>query len=338
MKTKEPIEISTVQNEETTTLSKPNDSQITEDSRDNRLSTTEITTENSEETFRENTQAMEELFQRANNFKPSEKSSVKPKSRRRGVWKLIKHKPLDQIEGAESQNYYSVVNMFDEIKKAAIAKGSQKDFEGINNGRFGTLNPQLKQNYDTFEYGSEKVSTTEITKTSSTKNSLNNDETMTTEQSNIENFNQTTMAAEASVDIQKKSKNKRPDNIFDSIYSMFGFSNDNMRTAGDSLRNTTFEVKDETAIPTTTVANPTFPAEMTENSFSNVRNVSEPLTEITDQASASEIPAEEPKKTFEVKPWEMKQVRTSTSTEVSHETEICYKGKCIKSKKEKIKA
>lgn len=336
VKAEEPITPNTQPKDETTSQPKTGKSQPSENSSDNESARKEEITPNSEEIFRENTQAMEELFEKANSFQHQESSKKTSKGRRRGVWKLVKHRPLEPIEEAESQNYYTVLNMFDEIKKENKGKGNQKEFTGMNFEQFSNYNPSLEQNSDSYDYESKKMATTDFTE-ATVKPNDDWSEDGTTILANLEETFPTTTVAEPPTDTQSTSTvNPKPENIFDTLYSMFDFSGDK-RTSQESFEPTP-EVKDESVTSTTTTTfNPTFPEEITESTSS--RNFSELEQETTTvEAVPTTTPPEKPKRTFAVEPWEMKQVRTSTSTEISHETEICYKGKCIKSKKGKIKA
>lgn len=288
--------------------------------------------------FRENTQAMEKLFEEANNFENSEGTKKKSKGRRRGVWKLVKQRPLDRIEPSESQNYYSVLNMFDDIKKDGNSKGTQKEISGMTYEQFKNFNPILEQNSDSYDYESRKITRDEPAETTENpKDDFTDDEEWntvgTTRSEKYEESLETTTQTERPTETPITTTTNKPDTIFDTLYSMFDFSSDK------KAENSGQEIKQDTVVPTTTLLNPTFPDEITEGPYSTVSHLTEPTPESTTiQEVASTILPEQPKKSYAVEPWEMREVRTSTSTEVSHETEICYKGKCIKSKKGKIKS
>ncbi|CAG9762021.1 unnamed protein product [Ceutorhynchus assimilis] len=189
------------------------------------------------------------------------------KSRRRGVWKLVKHRPLDQLEVAESQNYETVLNAFDSIAK---------------------VDPYSK----------------------STSNELVKNVDVSTENVEISEF--TTLPP---------STTKTQENIFDTIYEMFGMFQKPEKNDTSNLN-----------IPTTTF-NPTFPEEITEIATTTEEIVAETNTEVINETTTGTIkPSTMP---YEIEPWKMKAVKTSTSTEVSHETEICYKGRCVKSREKK---
>lgn len=325
---------------ETTSQPRTSENQPSVSSGGNQLVTKEENTPNSEEIFRENTKAMEELFEKSNNFEKQNSNQKASKGRRRGVWKLVKHRPLEPIEESESQNYYTVLNMFDEIKKENKGKGNQKEFTGLNFEQFTNHNLMLEENSESNHYEREEEATTNVSegtvkpKVFSIDEVLNQDEV--TEQPLVEYSLQTTTVTESPTETQSTTTvNPKSASIFDSFYSMFDFSG-NKKTSEDPFKPTA-EAKGEEATFTTTIFTPTFPEEITE-SRSN-RNFSEMVQETTiTQQVPTIIPPEQPKGTFAVEPWEMKQVRTSTSTEISHETEICYKGRCIKSTKGKIKA
>lgn len=275
---------------------------------------------------------MEELFEKANNFEKKEGNKKTSKGRRRGVWKLVKHRPVEPIEESESQNYYTVLNMFDEIKKETNGKGNQKEFKGMNFEQFSNFNPMHEHNTNSYDYESKKAATTDLTDL--TNEDWNQDET--TKQPQFEEYLPITTETEPSVDTQSTSTiTPKPDNIFDSLYSMFDFSGEK-KVSEDSFEPTSV-AKDEDASSTITTFAPTFPEEITESPSSGNFSEADQETTLAQEVPTTVLP-ELPKRTFAVEPWEMKQVRTSTSTEITHETEICYKGKCIKSKKGKIKA
>ncbi|XP_066142539.1 proteoglycan 4 isoform X2 [Euwallacea fornicatus] len=120
----------------------------------------------------------------------------------------------------------------------------------------------------------------------------------------------TTEAPSEDVVTTPPSPTKAQENIFDTIYEIFGVF----------AKNASKEA--ETA--TTAVATPSiFPEEITEDPTTTTS-----LEETTETATSPLELATRPKQV---------EISTSTSTEVSHETEICYKGHCIKSKDEKKK-
>lgn len=300
--------------------------------------------QNSDGTFKENTEAIEELFEKT---RSDQKSEYRPKAkdRRKGVWKLVKQRPVDRLEGSESQNYFSVLNMFDEIKKENNGKGNQKVSTSMTYDQYSNLNPIVEQNLEMSQYDQAKTMSMELSGTTEkieekTVNAEWGEDENTSLPDNEELFPTTTVKEEHSTEEEKLSTttSKTPESIFDTLYSMFDNSYDQKTTAEYSLYNGADD-KEDVVVSTTTLVNPTFPEEITEGAFSTVKNFTEPSIETTtiQDLHSTTVAPELPKKTFAVEPWEMKKVRTSTSTEVSHETEICYKGKCIKTKKGKIK-
>ncbi|RZC42673.1 mucin-4 [Asbolus verrucosus] len=173
--------------------------------------------------------------------------------RKRGVWKLVKQRPVDPFETAESQNYYSILNNFDEI-------------------------------------GKEKPSTTTTT--------------TTTEGS-----------------------------ILDAIYNIFGLASKGSAYEHPSQVNKTTILPRHEEITTTTVP-PTFPEEYTEETITQEIQQDDENQEESTITPQTTTTTENFIKNYDVEPWDMKEIKTSTSTEVSHETEICYKGKCVKSKED----
>ncbi|XP_066263112.1 proteoglycan 4 [Euwallacea similis] len=120
----------------------------------------------------------------------------------------------------------------------------------------------------------------------------------------------TTEAQSEDVVTTPPSPAKAQENIFDTIYEMFGVFAKNAS-------------KDAETATTTVTAPLIFPEEITEDPTTTTS-----LEETTETATVPLELATEPKQV---------EISTSTSTEVSHETEICYKGRCVKSKDKKKK-
>ncbi|XP_050315673.1 uncharacterized protein LOC126750184 [Anthonomus grandis grandis] len=240
------------------------------------LAVSYTTTEDSSEvTESEINKVMEEL-EKIQTFPTEEPSEVTTKiGRRRGIWKLVRAKPLDPLEVSESQNYETVLNAFGTIEKVdPYAKSTVKEDKWQN-----------------FKEMDEDITTV------STINTEANTEAVTTEPRTSSTLSTT----------------KTQENIFDAIYEMFGV----FKTPENATE----------IIPTTTISTPTFPEEITEEEVA----ATDSTTLVMEEVKSSTKP-------YEVEPWQMREVKTSTSTEVSHETEICYKGRCVKSKdKKKIK-
>lgn len=299
-------------------------------------------TQNSDEAYKDDAKAMEELFEEVNKSEKPRKS----KGRRRGVWKLIKQRPLNPYEAAESQNYYSVVNTFGDIVKVKDKLnfyGNENNKESQNLGHhqlYNNYNPVLEQNSETYDYESHKLPSTDKPEQQTNKFyelfDLNSeiektpvDVSPTTEPEDQSNVNSTES------DIKINTTNKAS-SIFDTIYDMFGIS-DKSEDVKEPPTTTISSTESETVPPvTTTILSPTFPEEITEiptttnDSLEHVNNSTDAVEQTTEKiettSSGTQIT-----RTFDVEPWEMKAVRTSTSTEISHETEICYKGRCVKS-------
>lgn len=300
----------------------------------------EQVTQNSDESYKEDTKAMEELFEEINKTEKPRKA----KGRRRGVWKLIRQKPVDPYEAAESQNYYSVVNTFGDIVKVKDKSNSydnEKDVESQNLGHYqlyNNYNPVLEQNSETYEYESHKLPSTDKP---ANKFYEIDDLNAETEKAVVEASPSTepenqTSANSTESDIKMNTTTKES-NIFDKIYDMFGISNE----SGDVKEPTTTTISSteaETVPPvTTTMVSPTFPEEITEipttttdNSLEHVYNSTDAVEQVTEKVQTTSL-GTQITRTYDVEPWEMKAVRTSTSTEISHETEICYRGRCVKS-------
>ncbi|XP_063908528.1 mucin-4 [Zophobas morio] len=202
--------------------------------------------------------------------------------RRRGVWKLVNHKPVDSFETAESSNYYSVLNAFDNIEKKV------KD-DYVRETTSTTITPA--------------TTITAVNKTSPKIKLTRRPVTTTTESS-----------------------------IFEALYNMLGLA-----SKASQLPQSKTKVIIHREEITTTTASPTFPEEYTEQTTLDIKQ-----TERTHAEETSIVPQTTPAtgtsstevllKSYDAEPEETHEVKTSTSTEISHETEICYKGRCIKSK------
>ncbi|XP_060529388.1 uncharacterized protein LOC132703886 [Cylas formicarius] len=194
-----------------------------------------------------------------------ETSTTRKPGRKRGVWKVIRHRVADPLETAESQNYQSVLNAFESIQK---------------------IEPKPEA---TSERNEEEDKVSAATSTES---------------------------------------------FFDAIYEMFDVFKDQSRNESTVTSKSTDE---PVVVATTTSVDPTFPEEITEDSVTSTTQTEPDVAETTtdvleDLRDGTELSSSTIPEKFEVEPWEMKAVKTSTSTEVSHETEICYKGRCVKSK------
>ncbi|XP_015836926.2 mucin-2 isoform X1 [Tribolium castaneum] len=184
--------------------------------------------------------------------------------RRRGVWKLVKHRPVDSFDTAESQNYFSVINAFESVEK-------------VNDKFSETVKPTT-------------TTTTEAPSTTTTP---------------------TTTSTESS--------------IFDTLYNFLGLASKASQLPGSKTK-ISFQ-KEEV---TTTTVSPTFPEEITEEITTQEMGNHEVETFAPETTTTTTTEASI--KNYDIEPWEERDVKTSTSTEVSHETEICFKGRCVKSK------
>lgn len=113
---------------------------------------------------------------------------------------------------------------------------------------------------------------------------------------------------------------KTQENLFDTIYEMFG-----VFTKSNSQPTTTTENQNAT---TTTPTPTVFPEEITEGDSQTTTIISKTPEDIKTETT-TELITETTSTTKSLK------TSTSTSTEVSQETEICYKGRCVKSRDKK---
>nr|XP_023023056.1 uncharacterized protein LOC111511277 [Leptinotarsa decemlineata] len=299
-----------------------------------KASTEDTTTATREETYRENIKAAEKIFETINNnfdkVDETTKKQLQQKRRRKGVWKLVKQRPVDHLAAAESQNYYSVLNSYQELQRTNAKNGIYQDDKSSS----GFKNYQNSDYQENSQDGTIPDTTTAVAEKDKTATDAPSDDTSTV---------LTTEGAEQEIDITTRipietnnlSNTSVPEegSFFDTIYEMFGISSKE-KTASLTTIHSEAEEEEVTTSSTTNVS-PTFPEEMTETPTStDTQNVTDILVDTTTDQEVTTTTKPD-LKNFEVEPWEMKAVRTSTSTEISHETEICYKGKCVKSRDKK---
>ncbi|XP_057657130.1 uncharacterized protein LOC130894371 [Diorhabda carinulata] len=324
-----------------------------------KASSEEITTENIDENFKNTSKQIEEKFDAINSFDNQSVKDTNKKKRRKGVWKLVKQRPVDKLETSESQNYFSVLNSFNNIEKVNYEQkhNNYQKPNYIHLERQSISNPEIKTD------DNDTISADIEVENETTTNDLFTDYTVTNQNDNREAYSTmpTYTDKESTTEyITQETTTKNIDNDFvtnydkigtitttpttedftkgeedfiDSIYEMFGMARD-ISTTVPPTTSTEIEINSESVV--TTTSNPTFPEELTEASSPTI-NVTESSTEFTTlQEFPTTLPVVEEKREkktfpFQVEPWDMKLVRTSTSTEVSHETEICYRGRCVRS-------
>ncbi|CAH1116705.1 unnamed protein product [Phaedon cochleariae] len=319
-----------------------------------------------ETTYKEASEAMEGIFEAINNkYQGMKDTTKKPISngRRRGTWKLVKQRPVDRLEVAESQNYYSVLNSFDEIKKIDADEkisNHQKapiDSESESQDYYSVLNSydDLRKINVTDAVTSEKIPVVDtIQDSSNSTDSILEAAHVDNKEETSDNYPTTTYHPEEPISeihednintgeplqettnpiIETTSQHTKTtitedSGFLSSLYEMLGVSGREQIWGATTLSPASY---DDTETPTTTLVTPSFPEEITEGSTNTTTQaVTEYSPETTTEVdSTTTIRPGQKMPPFQVEPWEMRAVRTSTSTEVSHETEICYKGRCIK--------
>lgn len=203
-------------------------------------------------------------------------TAERSEEKRRGFWRLIKQRPVDNfdVEAAESQ-YAGVIlsNSFTSQENDIVNNKYREDENGVT----------TDQAHQTTEY----FEVFPISETTST-------------------------ATEGG--------------LFSSIFNIFGKSNNNNEVANRTNDNTKWKFR--TAIQPDKVNSPmpTNDENGTETYVPEVSDAIDYSLQTTTMSPTSHII------------WGVGNaiVRTSTSTEISHETEICYRGKCIKSSRVRL--
>ncbi|CAH1180748.1 unnamed protein product [Phyllotreta striolata] len=266
----------------------------------------------SEELFKETTKRIAEQFEAVNNFETeteSEFETEKPakQKKKKGVWKLVKHRPVDRLETSESQNYFSVLNAFYDIQKVDGNKGEFEEVVDEIKQSAGEQALDKNRVNEKEEYNeADELETTTFAPEEAPVTTINDNEITTIVTSTI--------------------KSEKDEDFLDSIYEMFGMSRTEEKTTIPPIQET------ETSPPVTTTLNPTFPQEIDDSQAANSTEAPAEITTILEDFSTTQQAKNDVKASIsEVEPWKMREIRTSTSTEVSHETEICYRGRCVKS-------
>jgi hypothetical protein len=237
--------------------------------------------------------------------------------RRRGVWKLIKHRPVDSFETAESQNYYSVVNSLDKVVKRTNGKDA--------NGKLSTTSTTTRP-------------TTARATTSTTENTIFN--ALYSLLGFATRASQAS-ANEAKVIVQREREEVTtttvqptfPEEYTEEITTQEIKENSEDREETTTVAPQTTTPTTTTTTTTTTVAPQTTPTTTTTTVAPQTTTPTTTTTTTTvDTQTTTTTTTEAAVKNDDVDPWQIQDVKTSTSTEISHETEICYKGRCIKSK------
>lgn len=196
---------------------------------------------------------------------------VTRKKGRRGVWRLVGHRPIDMFQSAESQNVGAILanDLFEDEKNYKIDKN--------------------------------KVAQ---------------------------------MLTERPIEFSDEPINDDKLNLFDII----SFTTENPITTPEmnetdvssTLPNTTENVeKDETEEVNNAAENIT--QEPNEKEIEEAEKVMSFFEKFVSSLDKYSTTTEKPKKSDKSDFWKSRIIGTSTTTEVSHETEICYKGRCIKS-------
>lgn len=227
----------------------------------------------------------------------SEKKPVineKKGNHRRGVWKRVKVRPADSFEAAESQNIGK--HYYNSISAEEMKDGSRKAYD-----------------YETKMVEQVNVVTESSAEMEDSEETMGEDEAVPTDKSD--------------------------EPILEHIFSEIAETTTNM--PGENIESET--PKSEIFEVAKKALHELFSFEDSEDDAMDMEEMDDKLEKdfststqstIDDQSTTvttTEIPEMEP--TEEAKPMGslvIPQVMTSTSTKVTHETEICYRGRCIK--------
>lgn len=250
------------------------------------------------------------------NYEISSPEQPKPKGRRRGVWRKIQRPRPDDFETAESQN----VAVFS-INTLAVKDKNDAP---------------TKLQWEKYQHGEQTYSDESLT-----ENPSSTEKEILTPNNFVKN-------ATKEVD------------FFSAIYDMFGLTDNQIKTINNDTAEEKVPFKEENinteaTVETTTLSNifgtdskkyesstKDDDLELDESSERNSETESEagPTTQVTFYTSSNapvgvphdqETSATESQFVSNIGDWNIGVVKTSTSTEVSHETEICFRGKCVKS-------
>ncbi|XP_044739166.1 mucin-3A [Chrysoperla carnea] len=233
------------------------------------------------------------------------------KGKRRGYWKRVRVRPVDGLQVAESQNIAAATNLISDSAKKTYPRPTieqyvisfeqpeiKDQFEEIKET---TIAPIKNLDFVTVLPVSLNLTDILLDNVTNTNETLNG--------SNIETSTLSNLKENVTLENENKIESKTEANNDVKITT---------ETTDDEI------VTTETTLIQTTIQN-SLPDVATENQINETNFISEKINDITKKVEEKE---NEDKKLDITDPFVL---GTSTSTEISHETEICYRGRCVKS-------
>ncbi|XP_039750930.1 uncharacterized protein LOC120627135 [Pararge aegeria] len=294
------------------------------------------------------------------------------KNRRRGFWKKVKVRPVtEEIDAAESQYYPHIVNRIGQYAPKNSIEKSGKGSSKVAVTTYKPNYQFLKDFFETHEDALDVItnidipkitpvnrveSNTEVVK-ATTDSTTKNDIVGTTEKNNPGEMDLGTGSPDPTLDdssyysepTEPALKDTSPIDRSDGLSFMdylFGVTSSDesdsfknhtiyekeIRTTTELPKENAVEVDTETTKVKTTTESSYVPEEMTaEPVYDNTESITERLELASDISEESVFKVESSSVSSFMDPANV--VSTSMSTEISHETEICFRGKCIKTNK-----
>lgn len=271
---------------------------------------------------------------------PVETSTEKRTGKRRGIWRKIRVRPADAFEGAESQHFsqpaYNV--LLDEYQNKYDAKGAYNSF---TKGYFGqqereietasalTMEKEPEPVTEEVAIREEEVITSVPEAKIDATEDVEKDMEATTilpeaEQTPVEEEepkqSQFSSTSDSILDeIAASTTESIYDEVRKSLSELFSRTPEGEEVPTDATPVTEEALRDTTtATPSTTSEEPAVTEERKQDEAQEIARVIELSTEPEIKANVTEI-----NRSYVI--------ATSTSQQVTHETEICYRGRCIKS-------
>lgn len=252
--------------------------------------------------------------------KPEKKQTTEKKGGRRGVWKRVRVRPADGFETAESQNIGNqFLNSLDKDQKQERTKNFSYEYhETVEDEK---KNENLNKHEATNEDSQTSESSTiapESTTVVPTK--IIDEEVPVVPTDEIYSDADSTEMPE-SIEVESAPVQEKKSELIEVA-----------KKALTELFHYASEIDNEDDVSSATTEENDF----NDNEYSTSTTFApEILTTTTEQPQISEKVESTQVKEQKSKSSKPGLVATSTSTEISHETEICYRGRCIKTDKTK---
>lgn len=245
--------------------------------------------------------------------KPEKKPVSEKKGGRRGVWKKIKVRPADGFETAESQNIRNpFYNSLDRDQKQEKSKDISYEYHETAEEERKNEKVSINEFTDSESSTIPPESTTVVPTKDIESSSEEEMPVLPTEQ--LYGDLESTEVPE-SIEVESVPKQEKKSELIEvakqALTDLFHYASD-------------LDDEDESQTPDEDFDN---------NEYSTSTTFAPDTLTTTEQPLEEEKPAVKEESTKKDK----KLIATSTSTEISHETEICYRGRCIKTDKTKKK-